>query len=201
MRATRLLPGDERRQTHQDPLSFFALRGRLIEVVVGPGTPALSLISLLLRRAERASEPIAWVSAGSSIFYPPDFSENGVSLSELPVVWTNGREQAFRASEHLLRSGAFGLIIVDLQQPGEMKPGRLGTLNRLAALQRVVVVFLNSRSAPHHELGSLISLRLMVDLHHAGPNRFVCRVAAVKDKQAPAGWVQEVVFRGTDGLY
>ena len=200
MRATRLLdPGE---QPRFNPFSFSALRGRLVEIVVNSGTPAFSLIAILLKSAQRLSEPVVWISAGGSIFYPPDFSENGISIEHLPVVWTNGREPALRATEHLLRSGAFGLLVVDLEKPGEIKPGRLGTLNRLASLQQIVVVFLNTYSDGQREgLGSLISLRLSVELAHSGPNQFVCRVCAVKDKHAPAGWVQEVMFRGTDGLY
>ena len=198
-RAIRLIAPDE--HSDRNPFSFSALRGRLTEIAVESGTPAFSLLSILLKSAQRLEEPAVWVAAGATIFYPPDFSMNGVTIERLPVVWTSSRESALRATEHLLRSGAFGLIVVDLETPGELLPGRLGTLNRLASLQQIVVVFLNTRSNGQEGLGSLISLRLSVKLQHKGPNHFVCRVIATKDKQTPAGWVQEVPFRGTDGLY
>ena len=111
-----------------------------------------------------------------------------------------GLFKALRAAEHALRSGAFGLVVVDFERPGEVKPGRLGTLNRLVALQHALVVFLNA-AGKENELGSLIAVRLAARLQRSGPNNFVCTVRATKDKRAPEGWGEEVVFHGTDGLY
>ena len=182
-------------------LSYASLEGRLVEVVVGGGTPALSLISVLVRQAQGLHEPVVWLEAGSSIFYPADFGENGVDLGAMPVIWTGTRERSVRVAEHLLRADAFGMIVIDLEESGFLKPGRLGTLNRLAALHRVAVLFLNHRSPEDPGLGSLISLRLAADLEHPEPNRFICRITALKDRRAPDGWVEEVEFRGTDGLY
>ncbi len=180
--------------------SFDALRGRLIEIPLDVGTPAFSVVSLLLREAQAQSEPAAWVTSGTSIFYPPDFEVNGVNVTHLPVVWSGSRECALRSTEHLLRSGAFGLVVVDLDGRGEVRTSRLGAINRLAEFERALVVFLTV-AGKESELGSLISARFIVDIVRKKPNRFVCRIRAVKDRRAPDGWVEERIFRGADGLY
>ena len=200
MRATRLV--DAESTTGTQSFSFSTLRGRLTEIVVGGATPALSILSILIRQAQQLFEPVVWLEAGTSIFYPPDLHENGVVLGAMPVVWTGSRDSAVRTAEHLIRADAFGMIVIDLEESGSLKPGRLGTVNRLAALHRVAVVFLNHCGATDEQsLGSLISLRLAAELEHPEANRFIARIVALKDRRNPDGWEEEVVFRGTDGLY
>jgi hypothetical protein len=199
IRASRLVSRGE--SPSASGFSLDALRGRLVEVVVEEGTPSLSIVSLLIARSQRCGDAAAWIAAGESRFYPPDFAANGVVLESLPVIDASSREQALRATEHLLRAAVFGLLVVDLEIPGHVSPGRLGTLNRLASLHRCIVVFLNRRNRVDDVLGSLISLRIAVALDHRGPNEFIGTIRALKDRVHPDGWVEEVFFRGTDGLY
>jgi hypothetical protein len=200
MRATSLVESEV--ETEKQSLSIPSLRGRLVEIVVGGATPALSILSILIREAQQLLDPVVWLEAGTSIFYPPDFHENGVVLDAMPVIQTGTRDRAVRTAEHLIRADAFGMIVIDLEESGSLKPGRLGTLNRLAALHRVAVVFLNHcGAADEQSLGSLISLRIAVELEHPESNRFHAKIRALKDRRNPDGWVEEVVFRGTDGLY
>lgn len=181
--------------------SFESVSGRLVEIVVDRSTPVLSVLSLLIRQAQQRGFSVAWVSTGPSIFYPPDFYQNGVSIASLPVVRVGTRKSALRVAEHLLRSEAFGMVVVDLEL-GVSKHLVLGRLNKLAGLHQSAVIFLN-HLGPHSftTLGSLISLRISVGLEHPGPNLFICSIRALKDRRAMAGWREEVVFRGTDGLY
>lgn len=192
----------EKEPDRSQVFSYPGVRGRLVEIVTTGGAPVLSVVSLLIGEAQREGLPVVWVTTGPSLFYPPDFARNGVSVESLPVIQAGSRDRAFRATEHLLRSGVFGLVVVDLETPGPVRLGKLGTLNRLASLHDVGVIFLN-RSEDRNDvpLGSLISLRISVELEHPRAHRFLCRIRAIKDRLAVEGWTREVDFHGADGLY
>jgi len=52
--------------------------------------------------------------SGESLFYPPDASDSGVDCEAVVVVHVPDTISIARAAEILARSGAFGLIILDL---------------------------------------------------------------------------------------
>lgn len=181
--------------------SFPTLVGRITEFSATRGTPALSMLSLLICEAQDSSEPVVWISATDSVFYPPDFEENGVDLSALPVVWNPDVKSAVRSTEHLLRSNSFGLIIVDLPCHAIIDQGRLGKLARIADNNGVAVVLISQhdRETPF-TLGSIISLRVAGKRVESSPETQTCVLSAVKDKQDPPGWQYSEVFHVPDGL-
>lgn len=92
-----------------------ALSGRLVELPPGLGASgALSLAFSLVLEAQRQGEVAAWIGRGAGGFYPPDAALGGVDLSALAVVRVEGASAQARAADKLLRSGAFGLLILDL---------------------------------------------------------------------------------------
>jgi len=91
--------------------------GRLIELSAAGGGGALSLLTALVVEAQRAGEPVAWVSAGRTTFYPPDLADAGVDLGALPVVVVDELVAAAQVADELLRSGAFGLLVIDVGEP------------------------------------------------------------------------------------
>jgi recombination protein RecA len=122
------------------------LAGRLVELS-GQESPARLTTALgLVLEAQLSGERVAWVTFESSAFFPPDAAAGGVDLEALPVVRIPTALAAARAAEHLVRSGGFGLVVIDLasdtghaghtspaagagrcmQRPYEGKTGRAG---------------------------------------------------------------------------
>jgi hypothetical protein len=94
--------------------SYLACIGRLVELSGGSSAPLLSMAFALVADAQRAGEPVAWIQGTDSTFFPPDAVRNGVDLNALVVVRLGGIAARARAAVRLLRSGAFGLVAMDL---------------------------------------------------------------------------------------
>lgn len=88
--------------------------GRLIEISGQSATAALTCALGLVLDAQRHGEPVAWVSDVGSSFYPPDAADSGVDLEALVVVRVPATLAIPRAADQLARSGAFGLLVLDL---------------------------------------------------------------------------------------
>ncbi|HTM21966.1 MAG TPA: recombinase A, partial [Kofleriaceae bacterium] len=91
-----------------------ALRGRLVEVSAAAGSAGLTAAVGMVLAAQREAEPVAWVTPPEHGFFPPDLGDSGVDLDALVVVRAPDLRASARAAEHLLRSGAFGLVVIDL---------------------------------------------------------------------------------------
>ena len=63
-----------------------SLAGRLTEVSDSGAAPSLTAAAALILQAQQRGEPVAWISFGNSIFFPPDFAEWGIDLEALPVI-------------------------------------------------------------------------------------------------------------------
>lgn len=85
----------------------------------GVGPAALSAATTLVWKAQLAGEPCAWIAARPSTFYPPDLDEGGIDLAALVVVRAPHATAAARVADKLLRSGAFGLVVLDLGDGSE----------------------------------------------------------------------------------
>jgi len=154
----------------------------------------------LLWKAQQAGEPTAWISARASTFFPPDMDAGGIDLAALVVVRTADASTAARAADKLLRSGAFGLIVLDLGAHAALPAALLGRLLGLAQKHQAAVVFLTEKAADAPSLAPLISLRAAASRRHAGVARFACTIEATKDKRRSPGWTCEEIFRGPPGL-
>ena len=136
-----------------------SLEGRLCELSGGPQSSTLTLAFRLILEAQQRGEPVAWVTASDSSFFPPDVSAGGVDLDALAVIRLPNMHASPKAADHLLRSGAFGLVILDL---GRWRQLALPVQTRLAGLakrHRSVLLCLTEKSRQDASLGSLISLR------------------------------------------
>lgn len=102
-------------------LSWQLCQGRLSTL---EGQARLTLAFLLVRQAQQQGEPALWVAAGAGDFFPPDAAAAGVRLDWLPVVRAGDLTAGLRAAELGLRSGAFGLVVVDAgDDPGGAEDG------------------------------------------------------------------------------
>jgi recombination protein RecA len=181
------------------------LAGRLCELSTEPGSPWLTLISRLILDAASSGEPAAWVTASTDIFYPPDFDANRIDLGSLPVVFAPDARRASRAAEHLVRSGAFGLVIlhIDGQRLSNAVLGRLGSL---ADQYNAAMLIVTSAAASRREndtLGSLISLRLRCSVRRSSSleeRGTLCELTVTKDKRNGPGQVYTEVCNGIAGL-
>jgi recombination protein RecA len=139
--------------------SLAALRGRLVELSARGAPATLTTAIGLTLEAQAADEPVAWILAPTrGTFYPPDVSEAGVDLAALLVVRVAEALGAARAAERLLRSGAFGLVVLDLG-PEDLALAPQGRLGALAQAHDTAVVCLTEKPEDAPSLGSVISLR------------------------------------------
>jgi recombination protein RecA len=145
-------------------------------------------VSLVIH-AQRTGEPVAWLEPFDGALYPPDLADSGVDLDALVVVRVPRQSSPHetsaglaRAGELLLRSGAFGLVIVDLSAG---VPRGDGWQSRLAALARehaATVVLLTSSSDDAPSIGPLVGLRVASRRDRRAPGTFVVEHRVLKDK-------------------
>lgn len=180
------------------PLWSHFRTGQLLELS-GHAPGKLSTVVRLIARAQAEGEPVAWVGArDSAVFYPPDFALAGIDLASLVVVRMPvepGSHSLLRACEVLLRSGAFGLVVLDFpgveararftvtgvherERREEVLPrGELSWQSRLSGLVRkhdARMVLLTGSAHDVPSLGPLIALR--VEPETARPTAHPARV-------------------------
>ena len=205
-----------------------ALAGRLAELSSGAAAAGLTLAFSLVLDAQRAGESVGWLTADESAFYPPDAARGGVDLEALVVVRLPTADQLPRAAEHLARSGAFGLFVLDLGESARVPVPMQMRLLGLARQHESAVLFLTRGDGA--SLGSLVSLRAEArhepaarsgpagadagggagdgarpvtaddDWCGTGGGVFTCTVRVLKDKRGGPGWRHVEVCRGPDGL-
>jgi recombination protein RecA len=173
-----------------------------------------------VREAQLLGEPAAWVTLATQSFLPEDAAAGGVDLDALPVVRVPQVADLARAADRLARSGAFGLIVLDmtgLDMTGLDMTGlqagppramvRMATLARLLGLAQkhaVAVLFLTHKPHGSPSLGSLVSLRAQTRHRRTGAegaDTFVCELRVIRDKRGRPGWTHEEICRGPAGLH
>ena len=182
-------------------LSRAALSGRLVELSGQGNLANLTLAVGLLLDAQREGETAAWITGQESAFYPPDAARTGIDLSALAVLRCPDRGAIVRAADRLARSGAFGLLILDLGAKGEIPLPQQSRLASLARRHDMAIVFLTEKADDAPSMGSLISLHGRTSSRRETDGRFICSFEAVKDKRRGPGWVWKAVHHGTPGLY
>lgn len=182
-----------------------ALRGRLVELSARGATATLTTAIELVLEAQQADEPVAWVTLGNATFYPPDVADSGVDLAALAVVRVHDIVGAARAAERLLRSGGFGLVVLDLAGSAiDLPIAHQGRLVTLAQTHDAAVVCITEKPSEAPSLGSLVSLRAeALRLHAPEPSSdrgYHVTLRALKDKRRGPGWSRTTKLRGPSGL-
>jgi recombination protein RecA len=153
----------------------------------------------LIREAQERREPVGWATWTKSVFYPPDVAKLGIDLRSLVVVRVPKPESIARAGEKLLRSGGFGVVVLDLGAADIPMPLQ----TRLAGLthhHHATVVCLTEKENKAFSLSSLISLRLHAEKKRTVDNRFACGLRALKDKHRGPTWTHKELCHGAAGL-
>ena len=188
-----------------EPWGLPALRGRLVELSGRGARATLTEAVGLVLEAQQAGEPAAWLmSPEHGGFYPPDVAESGVDLAALVVVRVPDVVSSARTAERLLRSGAFGLVVIDLGLGGQadLSMAQQGRLVTLAQAHDAAIVCLTEKSAETASIGSLVSLRVEA-LRGGGGGRgddLQISLRALKDKRRGPGWSRTTKVRGPAGM-
>jgi len=176
------------------------MSGRLCELSGGGDGASLSLAFRLVLDAQRRGEPCAWLSARRQLFFGPDAADNGVDLAALPVLTLPETRACVRAAGQLLRSGGFGLLVLDLPAGARLSLAAQSRLAAQAQYQHAAVLCLTDKAASSPSLGSLVSLRLHARRRRERGAGFECTLSVLKDKRRGPGALPSEVFRGPDGL-
>jgi hypothetical protein len=178
---------------------FDGLVGILAEISEETPSGALSFLAEIILEAQGMKEPVAWVAGTRSIFFPPDLCARGIDLSSVAVVRAGGETDSLTAAEWLVRSGAMGLVVVDVEEPWNVSDASLGRIQKLAERSLCAVVFLTRKRRRDPSLGSRISLRGCVTRPVTAP--FLVEIHAVKDKRSSSGAHQTRRYHGPAGMH
>lgn len=173
--------------------------GRLVELSGSGAAASLTLAFGLVLEAQQQGEPAGWVTSFDSFFYPPDAAQAGVDLDALVVVHVPDIQAIPRAGEKLLRSGAFGLVALDIGV-SDMPTALQARLAGLARQHHTALVCLTEKESRNPSLGSLVSLRLHARRTRLSEGRFACELKALKDKHRGPTWSQAEICCGPAGL-
>ena len=184
---------------------FDEVAGRLVELCDERSCAALTFAVGLVLDAQRCGESVVWITSRESSFYPPDVAEWGVDLDALAVVRLCDAREIAGVADALARSGAFGLLVLDLGASGADRQGDVPNavqtrLLGLAQKHGAAIVCLTVKSRERPSLGSLFSLRAQASRRACGAGRFECELAIVKDKRRAPGRRHSEVCRGPHGL-
>ncbi|MFT3696577.1 MAG: recombinase A [Kofleriaceae bacterium] len=183
-----------------------ALRGRLVELSARGSTATLTAAMELVAEAQIKAEPVAWIAPAAGTFYPPDVADSGIDLSALVVVRVRDGVGAARVAERLIRSSAFGLVVIDLCSPNseggasaDLSTAIQGRLVTLAQTHDCALICITEKSPDTASLGSLVSLRAEA-LRITERDQATVTVKALKDKRRGPNWARSIKRRVPAGL-
>ncbi len=182
--------------------SLDELTGRLTELSGQGAVASLTAAVMLVIEAQERGEPVAWATLPTASFYPPDLAEAGVDLDALVVVRAPDPVVIARAADRLLRSGGFGLVVIDLGPAGadvELPIAIQGRLVGLAQHHDAALVVVTDKPATSPSLGSMVSLRAEAVRERSGDG-FRLAVRARKDKRRGPGWSEVAAVQVPAGL-
>jgi recombination protein RecA len=141
------------------------------------------------------------VTLGNATFFPPDAAASGVDLAALAVVRVHDATAAARAAERLLRSGGFGLVVIDFggDSTVEVPIAHQGRLVTLAQAHDAAVVCITEKTGEAASLGSLVSLRAEALRLHVREHDYDVTLRVLKDKRRGPGWSRTIKLRGPSG--
>lgn len=181
------------------PWTLSEVAGRLVEISSSAASAALTITFGLVREAQERGEPVGWVTSVEKFFYPPDAARCGTDLAALVVVRLADTQSISRAGEKLLRSGGFGVVVLDLGAADIPMPLQT-RLTGLAHRHHTALICLTEKTSGAFSLGSLVSLRAHAEKKRAVDNRFACALRILKDKRRGPTWHYEELYTGPAGL-
>lgn len=187
------------------PLSVQLPRGRLIELTGDRAGAHFTSAVACLRYAQSLGETTAWVQPQRGPLFPPDLADSGIDLASLVVVHVPRSAGAYglpKAAELLLRSGGFGMLVVDLTlTPVRRDTAWQGRLLGLAREHDAWLLLLTERSEQTHDsLGPLVNLQLQPQRVRQTAGVFTVTPQVLKNKSGSLGPLAGELRRGPWGL-
>lgn len=166
-----------------------------------------------LRRAQALGETTAWVQPAGGSLFPPDLVEHGIDLRALTVIHVPLPAGVFglaKAAELLLRSGGFGMVVLDLHAVSSYASWSSSAKDtawqgRLLGLSRehrswLLLLSSSSHAQTFGSLGPLVSLCIEPRRRRLSRGCFAIEPAVRKDKSSLLGPLAPSEFRGPFGL-
>ncbi len=178
------------------------LTGRLVELSGVGAVASLTAAAALVLEAQVRGEPVAWLARPTTTFFPPDLADRGIDLDALVVVRVPDVTAMIRAADRLLRSGAFGLVVLDLGTAGSAAEVPIAAQGRLVGLAQhhdAAIVVITEKPRDTASLGSMVSLRAEA-VRERGAGGFRIAVRAIKDKRRGPGWAEVVEAFAPPGM-
>ena len=163
------------------------LTGRLTELSGLGAVASFTAATALVLEAQCRGEPIAWIMLPGRSFFPPDLADSGIDLHALVVVRVRDPIAMARAADTLLRSGSFGLVLLDLGATAELAMATQGRLVGLAQRHDAALVAITDKPRDAASLGSIVSLRAEA-VRERTRTGFTVTLRALKDKRRGPGW-------------
>ena len=192
-----------------DPLSLPSLPqfcpeqlcGRWIELSDDGAAGAATLATSLCLQIQRAGGWPVWISPNHQVPLAADLASWGLDLAALPLIAVANTTQAIKSSVHLLQSGAFSLLVLDLGEAWQIPLSIHGKLAKLAQHHACAFVCLTKKTRDTPSIGSMVSLRGHTRIRKIQWDRFVCELFVEKDKHNGPGWSHEEFCYGPCGLH
>ena len=99
-----------------------------------------------------------------------------------------------------MSSGAFGLVVADLEECVDLPLAVQTRLAEQALAQNTLVLCLTVKTAQQPSLGSLVAIRAHARRMQERDGHFNCQVHALKDKRYGPDWVDEEWCCGPTGV-
>lgn len=176
-------------------------KGALVEVTAqkGAASARYTLLAELLREAQSEGELCAFIERTHGNFFPPDFDAQGVDLGALSWVRLP-RHDSFaicKAAELLLRSGGFGLLVLDFSCDEQLPSGNAWAAKLLGlAREHDAQVILVTGASPYEQsvhstrnfsetqAGGLVHLRLCPVIDQTDASKVI--IETLKNKSGAA---------------
>ena len=185
------------------PLATQLPTGRLVEIKKAAAGAQITTAVRCLRQAQAQGEPCAWLQPAGGSLFPPDLVSSGIDLQALVVVNVPKHAGPYgiaKAAEVLLRSGGFGMLVLDLVDTRIGNEGAWqGRLLGLAREHRSRLLLL-SDDAAQHSLGPLVSLCIEPHRKRLERGTFQLEQHIRKDKSGLLSPMASECFRGPWGL-
>lgn len=204
------------------PLSEVVCPGRLVELSgcrdTKIGSARTSAAVRVLLETQKVGETAVWIQPRGGSLYPPDLAECGIDLDALLVVHIPVPTCARPAREHphalckaaelLLRSGGFGLVVLDFTD-GAPPAGRNAWQGRLLGLARqhhTQLLVLTEKPAHADSLGTLVGVRIEPRRYREprrgirGVGNFTLEHAVLKNKSGASLRIEQDTHRGPWGM-
>jgi len=192
------------RSGRRPELTFGSLSGQVVEFSGWRPTALITLSAGLMRACLKNRRECAWILCGPenehSLFYPPDLASAGIDVERIPILPADSAARAFGLAERLLRSGAFGMIVLDLTLHHSIRSRLVGRVNALARSHESLVLCLTRRPPGQPSLDPMVFIHYHMESRRDDAGRFRASWHLRKDKQGVPGQRGEGLYEPPPGL-